>query len=123
MDGGVSSNFPIWLYDTLNRTPTWPTFGFLLDENKATSGQLILSIGNLIDMAVSVVTTGLGAMDERLNDHDEYRTARLRTLRVNTTDFGLSPEKQEELYESGYRDAVDFFRRFDWGEYLRRFRR
>ncbi|MBI4298702.1 MAG: patatin-like phospholipase family protein [Chloroflexi bacterium] len=123
VDGGISSNFPIWLFDTMDRRPTWPTFGFLLDETKGTKGHSISSIGNLIDMALSVVTTGMGAMDKRLSEHDQYRTTRLRTLRVNTTSFGLSLAKQSELFESGFQDAVEFFKRFDWGEYLSRFRR
>ena len=90
VDGGASSNFPIWLFDRLDATPSWPTFGFLLDERKGQPGLPVPSIGLLYEMAMSVINTGMGAMDKRLSEHDDYRTARRRTLGVNTTAFGLS---------------------------------
>ena len=123
VDGGASSNFPIWLFDRLDATPSWPTFGFLLDERKGQPGLPVPSIGLLYEMAMSVINTGMGAMDKRLSEHDDYRTARRRTLGVNTTAFGLSETGQAELFQAGYNDAVDFFKRFDWSYYLEEFRR
>ncbi|MBI2288331.1 MAG: patatin-like phospholipase family protein [Chloroflexi bacterium] len=123
VDGGVSSNFPIWLFDRLDKTPRWPTFGFLLDESKGTPTRRPRVARFLTDLAISVVGTGMGAMDKRLSEHDQYRTARLRTLQVRTTQFGLSPAAQRELVESGFDDAVDFLKRFNWIQYLNRFRR
>ena len=123
LDGGVSSNFPIWLFDRRGREPRWPTFGFLLDEQKGRSRLPVRSVNDLIDLAKGVVLTGIGAMDKRLSDHDNYRTARLRTRGVKTTEFGLSGERQEELLKSGAEDAIEFLERFDWAEYKRRFRR
>ena len=123
VDGGVSSNFPIWLFDRLDRTASWPTFGFLLDESKGTRDRSVPSIGILIEMAKSVINTGMGALDKRLSEHDQYRTSRLRTLGVNTTDFGLAQAKQAKLFEAGYTDATEFLVRFDWSYYVDRFRR
>ena len=123
VDGGVSSNFPIWLFDRLDKSPRWPTFGFLLDETKGTPTEPPRVTRFLTDLAMSVVSTGIGAMDKRLSDHDQYRTARLRTLEVSTTAFGLTPAKQGELVESGYRDTEEFFKRFNWRDYINRFRR
>ena len=35
VDGGMLSNYPIWLYDS-DGVPEWPTFGMLLVEPKPT---------------------------------------------------------------------------------------
>ncbi len=126
VDGGISSNFPIWLFDRLDKSPRWPTFGFLLDEAKRAAGersQPVAGIGGLLDMAMAVIGTGMGALDKRLSGHDEYRTARLRTLRVSTSAFGLGLDRQKELYECGFKDANDRLRRFSWAEYIAEFRR
>lgn len=131
VDGGVSSNFPIWLFDRLHETPRWPTFGFLLDESKGTPAQHARVTGLIIDLAASVIFTGMGAMDKRLSKHDEYRTAKLgtrlqtegKTKQVGTTDFGLSLKEQKALVASGLDDTVNFLKRFEWNYYISRFRR
>ena len=124
VDGGISSNFPIWLFGRLDRVPRWPTLGFLLDEAKGKAGgHSIKPMWNLIVLAISVINTGMGAMDKRLDLHDQYRTARLGTDGVNTTDFGLDLERQQALYRKGFEDALTRVRNFEWSFYLERFRR
>ncbi len=127
VDGGVSSNFPIWLFDRLDKTPPCPTFGFLLDESKGSPAPYARITGLLIDLAASVISTGMGAMDKRLSEHDKYRTAKLGTSikdkKVRTTDFGLNSSEQLELVKSGFSDTALFLKRFKWIEYIERFRR
>ena len=131
VDGGPSSNFPIWLFDRLDKVPEWPTFGFLLDETKGIPAQHARITGLLIDLAVSLISTGMGARDKRLSLHDAYRTARLSTRfqtkagtkEVKTTDFGLSPEEQAALVRSGFLNTVDFLKGFNWIDYLEQFRK
>jgi NTE family protein len=36
VDGGMLSNFPVWLFDTHGAEPRWPTFGLLLVEGDPT---------------------------------------------------------------------------------------
>jgi NTE family protein len=122
VDGGVSSNYPIWLFDRAGGKPRWPTFGFLLDEKRDAPVQRARTSRFLTDLAMSVVGTGIGAMDKRLSKHDEYRTAFLRTLQVSTTEFGLDPAAQQALVRSGFEDAVEFLDRFNWAEYVREYR-
>jgi NTE family protein len=126
VDGGVSSNFPIWIFDrTDGQPPTRPTFGFLLDESRTPGGSgasRVPRIWTLAALARHVIGSGIGAIDHRLSPHNTYRTARLQTLGAETTDFGLSAERQRALYRSGYDDAVRFFQGFDWDTYVTRFR-
>lgn len=124
VDGGVSSNFPIWLFDRLNKIPDRPTFGFLLDESKGIASKPPRVTRFLTDLAISVIGTGIGAMDKRMSDHDIYRTAKLQTMGVGTTEFGLSLEEQKQLVESGFYETRRFFKeQFKWQEYLDQFRR
>ena len=123
VDGGVSSNFPIWLFDRLNKIPDRPTFGFLLDESKGTATKPPRVTRFLTDLTISVIGTGIGAMDKRMSEHDKCRTAPLQTMGVGTTDFGLSLDRQMELVKSGFYDTKRFFKGFNWQEYLNQFRR
>lgn len=38
VDGGLLSNFPVWLFDTEGAVPEWPTFGFKLVEPSELGG-------------------------------------------------------------------------------------
>lgn len=127
VDGGVSSNFPIWIFDRDDgQQPTRPTFGFLLDESRTPGGERASAPPRIWTVAAlmrHVVSSGIGAMDKHLTRRDEYRTARLGTCGVETTDFGLSIERQVQLYTQGYEDAKRFFtREFNWTEYQTKFR-
>ncbi|MCI0437795.1 MAG: patatin-like phospholipase family protein [Chloroflexi bacterium] len=124
VDGGITSNFPIWLFDRLDKVPPWPTFGFLLDETRGVAGgRAVRSIFTYLGMVSAIFKASSGAMDKRLSAHDEYRTARLKTLKVRTTQFGLSEEKQGQLFQAGFEDAIHKFKEFSWTEYLDEFRR
>ncbi len=124
VDGGVSSNFPIWLFDHYEKPPRRPTFGFLLDEKKGTPTKSSRVTGFLVDMAASIINTGMGAMGKRLCPHDESRTARLSTMGVKTTEFGLSTTRQLELVRSGHSDTISFLKdKFIWPNYLEEYRR
>jgi NTE family protein len=104
VDGGVCSNFPIWLFDRLDKRPPWPTFGFLLDEKKGQPNQYARITGLLLDLAFSVVGTGIGAMDKHLSEHDKYRTVRLSTSIFTRKSRHNTPR-------SSFRDRSDFLSR------------
>jgi NTE family protein len=123
VDGGVSSNYPIWWFDSTSKAgPRYPTFGFLLDESAGAQAEPPQPVRWLYDYAASVVQAGIGAIDRILDAHDEARTIRIPTLGVATTDFDLSPERQAALFASGYRAADEFLQRFDWAQYVKDFR-
>jgi len=52
-DGGVLSNFPVWLFDVEDRDTTRPTFGFKLVGGKSVGGglaHLIYTLGWAVEM-------------------------------------------------------------------------
>ncbi|HEY8489796.1 MAG TPA: patatin-like phospholipase family protein [Dehalococcoidia bacterium] len=130
VDGGILSNFPVWLFD-VQGVPRWPTFGFLLDEGAGVTPRF----RHLLHYARALWNTATTAHDamaieESLDEgaalelarHTRARTIAIRTLGVGTTEFDLTPERKQALLMEGRRAAAEFFDRFDFQAYVRRFR-
>lgn len=119
VDGGLLSNFPIWLFDEPG-IPSWPTFGFRLVDPAMGRAR---RIGGPISLVAAVIATMLEAHDAlALREENAVRTVEIPTLGVQTTDFDLTREQAQALYEAGYRAADRFFSRWDFGAYCRTYR-
>lgn len=121
VDGGILSNFPVWLFDAPGR-PSWPTFGFRLVE-----GEQIVERSQRVGGPISLVTAIFNTMAEahdrkHISEVDFARTICIPTLGVRSTDFDLSKKHQEELYQSGVKAAEKFFRTWNFRLYLSRYR-
>jgi NTE family protein len=116
VDGGILSNFPIWLFDVKGK-PEWPTFGFKLIEPD--EGQPY-AIRTPIDFAKAIMTTMMEAHDKmHVEDEDFKRTIAIPTLGVRTTEFDVSPERREALYQSGVQAAETFLKKWNFSKYRR----
>lgn len=117
VDGGVIANFPVWLFDVAGHPP-WPTFGFRLsdppDEVRPRRG--------LIPFFTELITTALNAREELANAHSRARTIPVPTLGVETTEFHLSRERRQELFDAGWQAATEFFTKWNFTSYCRQFR-
>jgi NTE family protein len=127
VDGGLLSNFPVWLFDSHGRPPRWPTFGLLLvepDPRKSVADRLGKGgDGGLIDFLKAMAQTVLEAHDRLYVEQADFaRTIPIPTLGVRTTEFDLPRERALELYESGRNAAEDFLDRWDLETYLQRYR-
>jgi NTE family protein len=132
VDGGMLSNFPVWLFDCKDRDPRWPTFGLMLvePEPKKPIGHRIagedhgVEKGSLIDFVKSLALTMMAAHDRMYLDKATYaRTVAIPTLGVGTTEFEITPDRVQELYQSGHKAATDFLARWDFQAYIEEFRR
>ncbi|WP_392486257.1 patatin-like phospholipase family protein [Haloimpatiens sp. FM7315] len=120
VDGGILSNFPIWIFDVKSK-PKWPTFGFQLQENKPAN--TFIGKKDLISYTLDVISTLLDRNEMRyIRDKDMVRTISIPTLGVKTTEFNLSNEKKLKLYNSGYLAAEKFIGKWDFDRYLRLYR-
>ncbi|TSC69231.1 MAG: NTE family protein [Parcubacteria group bacterium Gr01-1014_66] len=112
VDGGILSNFPIWLLDDGSDDPEWPTIGFKLVEPEEGTPHRIFGP---VTLFAALFSTMMEAHDARyIKDVNFMRTIPIPTLGVQTTDFHLSQERREALYTSGVRAAEDFFGRWDF---------
>ncbi len=123
VDGGVLSNFPVWLFDTEGEEPEWPTFGFTLVEAGEDEDRVKHKITGPLSLLAALFSTLMDAHDARyIADQDFARTIAIPTLGVKTTDFQITPEKSAALYESGRQAARAFFRTWDFRAYIREYR-
>ena len=123
VDGGVLSNFPVWLFDSEGETPEWPTFGFKLVEPE-TVAEVPHDIHGPVSLLTALFSTMMEAHDARyIKDEHFIRTIAIPTLGVGTTEFDISREKSEALYQSGKLAAKDFFTTWSFTGYIDRYRK
>ncbi|MEW9094186.1 MAG: patatin-like phospholipase family protein [Clostridiaceae bacterium] len=112
VDGGVMSNFPVWLFDT-EGDPEWPTIGFrLLDFEKAGKNHKITNIFNYFSALVETVLKN--DINLEVTRMDNLRTIDINSLGVKATDFKISDEEIQELYLSGENCAVEFLNSWEY---------
>ena len=126
VDGGVLSNFPVWIFDS-DGEPPWPTFGLMLVEPdpKTAPGANHPPAAdvNIVTYLKDLVSTMLEAHDRMYLQNDTFvRTIPIPTLGVRTTEFDLSPERTEALYASGQTAAEQFLADWNFPSYKATFR-
>ncbi|TFE30118.1 patatin [Cohnella luojiensis] len=112
VDGGLLSNFPLWLFedDVMAGTPI-PVIGFQMVGRSEAHPH---SITGPITMFQAMFDTMLSAHDERyIEKHNRIRTIKIPALGVGTTQFNVSPQMSKDLYLSGYEAGETFFRSWD----------
>lgn len=109
VDGGLLSNFPLWLFDKQpSVSPTNQVLGF---QTVGISDTQPHRINGPITMFQAMFETMLSAHDQRyIEQHNRARTIKIPSLGVRTTQFQLSPELSDELYQSGVRAGEKFFK-------------
>jgi NTE family protein len=122
VDGGMLSNFPVWLFDS--KKARWPTFGLKFIEDNPRTPLGVLGSGgglfSLVDFAWNLATTMLQAHDRLYLEQSDFdRTIAIDTLGVGITEFDLSNERAMALYNSG-REAAETFLKQAWSVPLTR---
>jgi NTE family protein len=134
VDGGILSNYPVWLLDDRENC-TWPTFGFKLvepAEQKLKEGAPI-PIRNPVDFLSAMLGTMMGAHDNyhiSVSKGDYARTIGISTVvktavgdkEIKTTYFDITPEETEKLYQNGCQAARDFLTQWSFEDWKRKFR-
>jgi NTE family protein len=131
VDGGMLSNFPVWLFDAEGRDPRWPTFGLLLveDQPQVPIGHRLASEdhaarGTPIDYVKAMAMTMMAAHDRLYVEQATFaRTIPIPTLGVGTTEFDISPARVAALHASGSRATEEFLARWDFEAYIQEYRR
>jgi NTE family protein len=130
VDGGMLSNFPVWLFDCeADEEPEWPTFGCLLVEpepQKPIAERLERDergVIAVIDYVKAMAQTMMEAHDRLYVQQAQWaRTIPIPTLGVGTTEFDITRERALKLYDSGRRATEEFLETWDFGAYKATFR-
>ena len=135
VDGGLLSNYPVWLLDDGSDDPPWPTFGFKLMERDKRELQKAKRkpINNPISFLKAIVGTMLDAHDsyhisKSKGDYD--RTIGIPTVvtingndkEIGTIDFSITPKESQALYENGVEVAKKFLETWDFDEWKKKYR-
>lgn len=121
VDGGLLSNFPVWLFD-IKGIPRWPTFGLKLVSDKDMK-MVQADNSNIITYMLAIVNTALAKNDEAfLLNKDAVRTIKIRTFNFETTDFKLSKNDKLKLFNSGYDTTDKFLKEWNFKNYLNNYR-
>ncbi|MEG4073366.1 patatin-like phospholipase family protein [Microcoleus sp. Pol14C2] len=126
VDGGILSNFPLWIYDkqSVGSTPApprWFTFGFrLVDTGIETKAK----IDTPLSMLAAMFRTMMKARDryhQREMDKGRVINIDVTEAGVTTTDFNLDGDRKAHLYRLGYLYTKRFFlsSNFSWEKHLK----
>jgi NTE family protein len=109
VDGGLLSNFPVWLFDDEEEAGC-PTLGIRLDEEEdSETGAPGLGLESVIGFVKGLAQTAVSAHDRHYLESANFdRTIGVPSLGVGTTDFDISPATSRALYESGRLAAEAF---------------
>jgi NTE family protein len=122
VDGGILSNFPLWIYDEPDprKPPAWPTFGFRLVDRRE---QQVAQVRSVTDILGAMFRTMMYASDRHyLSQRNQGRVIDLDITEagVKVTQFNLLDQHKDRLYRIGYESTRDFFlQKWDWKEHLR----
>lgn len=109
VDGGVLSNFPMWLFDKDNVKKVRPVLGVKLSQNLIQ--QPTNKIKNALNMFEALFETMKDAHDSRyISRKHEKNIIFIPTEGNLTTEFQLSDEKKQELIDLGKQNAEKFFK-------------
>ncbi|PDY45664.1 patatin-like phospholipase family protein [Bacillus pseudomycoides] len=120
VDGGLLSNYPIWIFDSPN-IPRWPTFGFHFVKNEIQAEPVPYE--DPISMFKGLFKTMMQAHDLRhLDKESKARTIVIPTGTITSTKFQLTTEEKEWLYQSGFNATEKFLKSWNFKTYINRFR-
>lgn len=113
VDGGVLSNFPMWLFDSENVKKVRPVLGIQLSHEPENHPQH--KIKNAIQLFEALFETMKDAHDARYISRKHAKNIIfIPTAGVGSTEFGLTADKKEKLIGHGRQCAETFFRKWSY---------
>lgn len=133
-DGGMLSNYPVWLLDDGTKNPPWPTFGMKFTKvGKSQDNTSQNSTNNIVDYSKSIISTMMDAGDNyhiSRSNGDFQRSIMIptlvkigsRTKTIKTTDFDITSQEGTALAENGRNAALQFLREWDFENWKKMYR-
>jgi len=132
VDGGLLSNYPMWVLDDGKTVPKWPTFGFrFMGEGEGEAASLCPENPDLLEYLKAIVSTSLDAFDNsHVSAGDFERTIRIPTTvktggcmrKIGAVDFDIEDPCSQGLFENGREAARQFLRTWDFERWKARYR-
>jgi NTE family protein len=109
VDGGTVFNYPITVFDQ-GEEPNPETLGFHFDNLSGTTPPTNLGYDEIYQYTKDLFDTLLQAqvIDFDNNPDEEDRTVRIDDFGISATDFGLTDDQKNQLYNSGKKYTAQF---------------
>ncbi|MEG0693160.1 MAG: patatin-like phospholipase family protein [Oscillospiraceae bacterium] len=135
VDGGLLSNYPIWILDDGKTNPEFPTFGFKFVED-STNRPIRNESGSkmdIVDYIKLIVSTALDSCDKQyisISSGDYQRTIAIPTTikvygkhkNISATDFNITKTESAALFNSGSKAAESFLSSWDFENWKKTYR-
>lgn len=133
VDGGILSNYPMWILDNGQSKPEYPIFGFRFQEVKNNSSVSPYSEINFIEYTKQLVDTVLDAYDKSYMPKlkgDFQRCIQIpvttymngEKVNVRSTDFMISQQDSEMLFQNGVKATKEFLKYWNFDKWKKEFR-
>jgi NTE family protein len=132
VDGGLLSNYPVWLFDPPSGEPRLPTFGMLLGAPSQQDPVMPHppagraqpnGMPSPADFVKAITDTMMQAHDRLYVEQANFvRTIAIPVCGITTTQFDITPEQTLELFNSGRQAAKSFLATWDFEKYKAKFR-
>ncbi len=124
VDGGMLSNFPVDAFDAPEGAERrWPTFGIKLSAQLSLGQQRWASTSTPLSFAKALIGTMTNAHDQMFIDDPSVssRTIFVDTTGYKSTDFHLTAEQKNDLYEKGVAAGEKFLASWNWDAWKTRY--
>lgn len=109
VDGGLLSNFPIWVFDEKDKVQKRPILGIKLSDSP--DAEQPRDIHNAFDMFHALFSTMKQAHDARhVSTSKEKNIIFIPVKHLGAVDFNISQEQKDELFEKGRARADEFLK-------------
>jgi NTE family protein len=111
VDGGLLSNFPVDVFDRSDgKDARWATLGIKLSARPGSLQGVRNEIAGSASLTRAMLQTMMGSHDQLVLDDPAVlaRTISVDTMKVRATDFDITSDTQDQLYENGRKAATSF---------------
>lgn len=134
VDGGLLSNYPIWILDDGVSKLDHPVFGFrFVNKEDCPYKQEKIPCHNFIDYAKMMVSTLVDAKDNffLMRSKGDYERSVLipsdsivngDEVNISATDFDITQAESEALFQNGVHAGKRFLKTFDFQAWSRKYR-
>ena len=111
VDGGIVFNYPITVFDG-KEGPNAQTLGFHLDNLSGTPQANSLKTGEMYQYIITLFETILKAqvVDLNYDTAEAKRSIRIDNLGIAGTDFALTDQQKQQLFDSGVKHTADYLK-------------
>ena len=126
VDGGLLSNYPIWIFDDGISIPEYPILGLRFARS---ARQAKTRPPRFREFLMQIITATLDSNDEIFharNYGDTERTIHISTIagdrNIRTTDFDITNSQTNALFNNGYDAGNNFIKAWNFSNWKNKFR-